>query len=80
MFKIANNKLPSCITCLFQCLHRSTRRNTRDYFLPRVKLEIWKKFIIFARVQTCLRLPCNMKCDSYLRSCYTLLSDKYTNM
>ena len=49
-FKIANNKLPSCISCLFQCLHVSTRRNTRDYFLPRVRLEICKKFIIFAGV------------------------------
>ena len=80
MFKIANNKLHSCISCLFQFLHDSTRRNTKDYYLPRVRLEICKKFIIFAEVQTWLRLPCNMKCGSNLRafkrSCYTLLSDK----
>ena len=84
MFKIANNKWPSYISCLFKCLYGSTRRNTSDYLLPRVRLEICKKFIIFAEVQTRLRLPCNMECDSNLRafkrSCYTLLSDKYVNM
>ena len=84
MFKIANNKLPLCISCLFQCLHGSTHRNTRDYVLPRVRLEICKKFIIFAGVQTWLQSPCNMKYDYYLRafkrSCCTLLSNKYVNM
>ena len=40
MFKIVNKKLPSYISCLFQCLHGSTRRNTRDYFLSKVRLEI----------------------------------------
>ena len=40
VFKIANNKLPSCISCLFQFLHGSTRRNTRNYFLSRVRLII----------------------------------------
>ena len=53
-------------------------------FLPRVRLEICKKFIIIAGVQTWLRLPSNMKCDSnfraFKRSRYTFLSDKYVNM
>ena len=61
-----------------------TRRNTRNYFLPRVRLEICKKFIIFAGIQTWLRLSSHMKCDSNLRafkrSCYILLFDKYVNM
>ena len=84
MFKIAKNKLPTCISCLFQCLHDSPRRNTRDYFLPRVRLDTCKKFKIFAGIQTWLRLPCNIKCDSNLRafkrSCCTLLSHKYVNV
>ena len=41
LFKIVNNKLPSFISCLVQCLHGSIRRNTRDYFLPIVRLEIY---------------------------------------
>ena len=40
MFKIVNNNLPSCISCLFQCFHGPTRRNIRNIFLPGVRFEI----------------------------------------
>ena len=45
MFEIAN-KLPSCISCLVQCLHGSTHINTTDYFLPRARLKICETLII----------------------------------
>ena len=55
----------------------NSQKYYRDYFLRRLRLEIFKKFIIFAGVQIWLRLPCNMKFDSNLkdfkRSCCTLI-------
>ena len=53
MFELANNLLPFIIYSMFVRLGGKTRRNVCDYFLPRVQLNVYKKFISFSGVQTC---------------------------
>ena len=47
MFKFANSLLQFVITSMFVCLGGKAHRNVSDYFLPRVQLDVCKKFIFF---------------------------------
>ena len=57
MFKLANNLLPFVISSMFVHLGGKTRRNVGDYVLPRIQLDLCKKFISFSGVQSWLLLP-----------------------
>ena len=57
MFKLANNLLPFVISSMFVRLGGKTRRNVCDYVLPRIQLDLCKKFISFSGVQSWLLLP-----------------------
>lgn len=83
MFKLSRNLLPSCISSMFTRLCGSrTRRNANDYFLPRVRLEVSKKFISFSGVQIWMQLPYDIRCVNrpsvFKLSFYNLLSEKYS--
>ncbi len=82
MFKLTNNMLPLCISSMFTRLRGTTRRNAYDYFVPRVNLDICKRFISFFGVNVWLQMSNNIKCvnklDIFKQLCFNNLSEKYS--
>lgn len=84
MFKVYNRMLPACILDMFSYgsyVHNHSLRCRNDFFLPRIRLDVSKKFVTFAGVQCWSKLPIDIKeCNSvyvFKKMLYTLLSSNY---
>ena len=75
MYKLTNNMLPTCISSMFTRLNGTTRRNAHYYFLPRVRLDICKRFISFHSVCVWLQMSNDIRCvnklDNFKQLCFS---------
>ena len=66
---------------MFIRLNGTTRRNVYEYFAPRVRLDICKRFISFFGVCVWLQRANDMKCahslDIFKHLCFSNLSEIY---
>ena len=81
MFKLTNNMLPLCISSKFIRLNGTTCRNVYDYLVPRIRFEIYKRFISFLGVCVWLRMANNIKyvggLNIFKQLCLSNFSEKY---
>ena len=67
---------------MFFRLNGSTCRNVYDYFVPRVRLNIYERFISFFGICVWLQMAYDIKCvdrlDIFKQLCFSNLSEKYT--
>ena len=64
------------------CLNGTSRRIFYDYYVPRVRLDIYKMYISFFSVRVWLQMANDISCadrlDIFKHLCFSNLSEKYT--
>jgi hypothetical protein len=76
MYKVFNEMHPPVILKMFSKLssiHHITRKTTHDFFLPRIRLDVCKRFITFSGVTVWSRLDIETKLSICLHAFKTLL-------
>jgi len=86
MFKVYHNLLSDCIIQMFtrtDTVHQQTRASDYDFFIPRVRLDVVKKFVVFTGPWNWSKLSIELKTiasfSAFKWSLFIELSSAYVN-